>query len=172
MQYTLVDRNLAGIVLLGSLDCMTTKANLVAAKSHYHGRGQGRCGVVENCHRLNGDHTGADRCEEKDLDAVVPSLWLALHLGFHYAKLSAVQCVHASLWSTCRHPCCLGDSDSLDRVYAGSGNSLSAKEFLIAFAFNQIFDSWNSNCYELRQKNKESLEVRLEKASCDRDQER
>ena len=82
----LVDRNLVGIVLLGSLDCMTTKANLVAAKSHCHRGGRGRFGVVENCHRLNGDHSGADcfQCfQEKDLDAIVPSLWFALHLGFH-----------------------------------------------------------------------------------------
>ena len=64
----LVDRNLLGIVLLDSLDCMTTKANLVAAevgdgtKTHCHGGGQGRLGNAENGCRLNGDHTGADSC--------------------------------------------------------------------------------------------------------------
>ena len=87
VQHTLVDRNLAETVFLGSLDCMVTKADLVAAevehwpKSHCHCWGQSRLGNAEGGYRLNRDHTGADWYQEKDLDAIVPTLWAVLQLG-------------------------------------------------------------------------------------------
>ena len=87
VQHSPVDRNLLGIVLLGSFDCMRTKANLVAAevencaKDHCRCGGRGRLGNVEDCHRLNGDRIGADCCQEQGFHGVVPSLWLAHYLG-------------------------------------------------------------------------------------------
>ena len=133
VQYSLVD--LRGIVLLDSFDCMTTKADLVAAevenytKDHCHCRGRGRLRSADDCYRLYGDHNGADRCrcQEQHLYAFFARLWLALHLGLHKMKLSALQSVWSSICSSYRHPCCGGDSDSPDRVYAGFENSLLAK---------------------------------------------
>ena len=87
VQQSLVDRDLVGIVLPGSLDCMTTKSNLVAAevenfaKGHYHCGGQGGLGNAEDYYRLYGDYIGAECCQEKGFYAIVPSLWFALHLG-------------------------------------------------------------------------------------------
>lgn len=52
VQYILASRDLVGMVLLGSLDCVTTESNLVAAKSRCQGGGRGRLGIVENFHKL------------------------------------------------------------------------------------------------------------------------